>query len=146
MNLMRWDPMRELEEMATRLNRVFVRPQGRGTFELGDVDWAPVVDVTESPEEFLVTAELPGVAKEEVKVSIKDGVLVIRGERRQEKEEKGKQFHRVERMYGTFMRSFAMPEGVDEAKVMAEHKDGMLMVHLPKSPVVKPKAMEVKVH
>lgn len=108
-------------------------------------DWSPAVDIVESPEEFLVKAELPDVKKEDIKVSIHNGQLRIEGERKQEKEEKDKKYHRVERFYGSFVRTFVLPENVDETKLTAELKDGTLVVHLPKSQKVPPKAVEVKV-
>ena len=89
--------------------------------------------------------ELPEVSKDEVKVEIRDGVLYIRGERRKETEEKGKTFHRVERAYGKFLRSFTMPQDVEEAKVTADFKDGILVVKVPKATVAKNKTFEVKV-
>lgn len=108
-------------------------------------DWVPTVDISESEGEYLIKAELPEVKKEDVKVTVEDGVLTIQGERRQEKEEKGKRFHRVERSYGSFVRSFTLPESVDDTAVKAEYKDGVLALHLPKTEKVKPKAIEVKV-
>jgi HSP20 family protein len=149
MTLVRWDPFRELEEMSDRLNRVFSRPAlrttGNGKEHLTVADWMPTVDITETEGEYLIKAELPEVKKEDVKVTVENGVLTLQGERRQEKEEKGKKFHRVERSYGSFVRSFTLPESVDENGVKAEYKDGVLNLHLPKSEKVKPKAIEVKV-
>ena len=148
MSLVRWDPFRELEDMSERLNRVFARPAMRnnaGKENLTVADWMPVVDISESDGEYLIKAELPEVKKEDVKVTVEDGVLTIQGERRQEKEEKGKRYHRVERSYGSFVRSFTLPESVDEAGVKAEYKEGVLHLHLPKSEKVKPKAIDVKV-
>src|SRR5688572_3374586 len=105
MSIVRWDPFRELEDMSERLNRVFGRSAvARGEAPSKDAlmvfDWAPTVDIVETAEEFQVKAELPEVKKEDVKVSVDRGVLRIEGERKQEKEEKGKKFHRVERSYG----------------------------------------------
>ncbi|WP_455377067.1 Hsp20/alpha crystallin family protein [Petrachloros mirabilis] len=147
MTLVRWDPFRELEDMSDRLNRVFARPAVRtgGKETLTVADWIPVVDISESAGEYVIKAELPEVKKEDVKVTVEDGVLIIQGERRQEKEEKGKRFHRVERSYGSFVRSFSLPESVDESGTKAEYKDGVLTLHLPKSEKVKPKAIDVKV-
>jgi HSP20 family protein len=152
MSITRWDPFRELEEVSERLNRAFGRG-GLATTTAGDprkqglfsVDWAPSVDITETAEAFEIKAELPEVKKEDVKVSIDNGELCISGERKQEKEEKGKKFHRVERSYGSFMRSFTLPENVDDTKLSAEYKDGVLNVRLPKSEKAKPKAITVKV-
>jgi len=107
-------------------------------------DWVPPVDIHETDKEFLVKADIPEVKKEDVKITIEDGVLTLQGERKIEKEEKGKRFHRTERLYGSFYRSFALPNEVDEAKAVAEFKDGMLTLHLPKSERAKPKTIEVK--
>ncbi len=149
MALVRWDPFRELEEMSDRLNRVFTRPavrtNGNGKEQLTVADWMPIVDISETDGEYLIKAELPEVKKEDVKVTVENGVLTLQGERRQEKDEKGKKYHRVERSYGSFVRSFTLPESIDESGVKAEYKDGVLNLHLPKSEKVKPKAIEVKV-
>lgn len=148
MALVRWDPFRELEDMSERLNRVFARPAARvsnGKEALTVADWMPTVDISETDGEYLIKAELPEVKKEDVKVTVEDGVLTLQGERRQEKEEKGKKFHRVERSYGSFVRSFTLPESVDDGGVKAEYKDGVLALHLPKTERVKPKAIDVKV-
>jgi HSP20 family protein len=147
MTLVRWDPFRELEDMSERLNRVFSRPSLRnsGKENLTVADWLPTVDISETEGEYLIKAELPEVKKEDVKVTVENGVLTLQGERRQEKEEKGRKFHRVERSYGSFVRSFSLPESVDEGAVKAEYKDGVLNLHLPKSERVKPKAIDVKV-
>lgn len=148
MALVRWDPFRELEEMSDRLNRVFTRPSVRtngNKEQLTVADWMPIVDISETDGEYLIKAELPEVKKEDVKVTVENGVLTLQGERRQEKEEKGKKYHRVERSYGSFVRSFTLPESIDESGVKAEYKDGVLNLHLPKSEKVKPKAIEVKV-
>jgi HSP20 family protein len=147
MTLVRWDPFRELEEVSERLNRVFTRPAMRtnGKEQLTVADWMPTVDISETDGEYLIKAELPEVKKEDVKVTVENGVLTIQGERLQEKEESGKKFHRVERSYGSFVRSFTLPESVDEGAVKADYKDGVLNLHLPKSEKVKPKAIEVKV-
>jgi HSP20 family protein len=148
MNLVRWDPFRELEDVSTRLNRLFNQPFGRRPMEdEGSLmaEWAPAVDVQETDGEYLIKADLPDVKKEDVHVELQDGMLCLRGERRQEKEEKGKKFHRIERAYGQFERRLALPSEVDPQKVAAEFKNGVLNVHLPKSAHAKPRAIEVKV-
>ena len=148
MTLVRWDPFRELEDMSERLNRMFARPAARtsgGKEQLTVADWVPTVDISETDGGYLIKAELPEVKKEDVKVTVEDGVLTLQGARHQEKEEKGKKYHRVERSYGSFVRSFTLPESVDESGVKAEYKDGVLNLHLPKTEKVKPKAIEVKV-
>ncbi|MER3425282.1 MAG: heat-shock protein Hsp20 [Nitrospiraceae bacterium] len=148
MNVLRWDPFRELEEMSERLNRVIGRTSLRrddGKEMLTVADWVPAVDIIETESEYLIKAELPEVKKEEVKITLQEGVLTIQGERKQEKEEKGKKFHRIERTYGTFSRSFTLPDYVDDARVSAEFREGVLNLHLPKSEKSKPRAIEVKV-
>ena len=147
MNIAKWNPVRELEDMQTRLNRFFAdvpvrRPEGEGLFF---ADWAPAVDIQETEKEYLIKAELPEMKKEDVKVDVLDGVLTIEGERTQEKEEKGKKFHKTERSYGRFVRQFVLPAEVEATKVQAEYKDGVLSVRLPKAAVAKPKAIDVKV-
>ena len=148
MNMVRWDPFRELEDMSTRLNRVFGQPLTRrsgeedGTFF---ADWAPAIDVQETDAEYLMKADLPEVKKEDVKVDVRDGILTVEGERKQEKEEKGKKFHRIERSFGSFERTFLMPEDANGLKLTAEFKDGVLRVHMPKNPAAQPKKIDVKV-
>ena len=147
MNALGWNPGRELEEMSDRLNRVLTRgARGRTENEAMTVaDWIPLVDISETTAEYVIKAEIPEVKKEDVKVTLEHGVLTVQGIRRQEAEEKGKKYHRVERSYGSFVRSFSLPDLVDDAQVQAVFKDGILMLHLPKSEKAKPKAIEVKV-
>jgi HSP20 family protein len=146
MNLVRWDPFRELETIQTRLNRLFADAPGPAV-DQGPLfsAWAPAVDVAETDKEYVIKADLPELKKEDVKVELLDGVLTVEGERKHEKEDKGTTFHRVERSYGKFVRRFALPTEIDSAKVQAEFKEGVLSVHLPKTAAVKPKAIEVKV-
>lgn len=142
-----WDPMQELNELQNRFNTLFGRTAlraGNGEESLALADWAPVVDISEDDKEFLIKAELPGLKREEVKVTVEDGVLSISGERKTEKEEKNKKFHRVERSYGSFLRSFTLPEGADATKVNAEFTEGVLNVRLAKTPKAQPKTIEVK--
>ncbi len=147
--LARWNPWKELEEMEKRLTSVFgPSPTGGVTDNkeaISVAQWSPLVDITEDEKEYVVKAELPEIKKEDIKINVHDDVLAITGERKYEKEEKGKKFHRVERAYGSFTRRFTLPEDADGSKVSAEYKDGVLKVHLPKSEKAKPKAIEVKV-
>ena len=147
MNPLGWNPSRELAEMSDRLNRVFARvPRGGNENEAMTVaDWVPSVDISETTAEYVIKAEIPEVKKEDVKVTLEHGVLTVQGIRRQEPEEKGRKYHRVERSYGTFVRSFSLPDLVDDTKVQAVFKEGILILHLPKSEKAKPKAIEVKV-
>ena len=118
--------------------------RGAGGTDRG-AQWAPLVDISEDDKEYLIKAELPEVKKEDVKVTAEEGTLTIMGERKFEKEEKGKKYHRVERSYGSFGRSFTFPDDASPDKVSAEFKDGMLTVHLAKTEKAKPQQIEVKV-
>lgn len=140
--------LKELEDISERFNRVFGRLPARresGREAMTVADWVPTVDITEDDKEYVITAEIPEVNKKDVKVTVQEGMLTVQGERKQEKEEKGKRFHRVERSYGTFVRSFALPEDTTGENIKAEFKEGMLYVHVPKSEKARPKAIEVKV-
>lgn len=143
-----WNPFRELETMSDRLNQIFGRSlqrAGEGRQELTIPDWSPAVDILETNKEFQIKVELPEVKKEDVKVSLSEGMLYIKGERKLEKEEKDKKYHRIERFYGSFERSFTVPDNVDESKLKAEFKDGILYIQLPKSEKTKPKSTEIKI-
>lgn len=145
----KWNPFRELEDLLDVYRPLARRGRtgGEGHEVMTTADWAPVVDIRETDSEYVIKAELPEVAKEDVKVSLSDGVLVIQGERSMEKEEGEKQgkYHRIERSYGSFARSFTLPDDVEAEKISAEHKEGMLYVHLPKHEVPPAKSVEVKV-
>jgi HSP20 family protein len=144
MQLTRWNPFVELDEIQQRLNRLFLERTTKSG-ETNFADFMPAVDIEETDTEFIVKADLPDVKKEELKVHVQDGVLTIEGERKQQKEEKGKRFHKIEREYGRFVRRFALPTDVNSEKVRAEFKDGVLSVALPKAPAVTPKMIDVKV-
>jgi HSP20 family protein len=145
MDIVKWSPFRELEEIQRRLNRMFTDTSPRMPEEPYFVaDWAPAVDIQETDVDYAVKVDLPEVKKEDIKVEMRDGVLSIEGERKQEKEEKGKKFHRIERQYGQFVRRFSLPD-VENAKVQAEFKDGVLRVTLPKAAAAVPKPVAVKV-
>ncbi len=148
MSLIQWDPFRELKDVSSRLNRIFGQAPARtesGNELLAMADWAPSVDISETDNAYLIKGEIPGVKKEDVKVNIQEGMLTIQGERKQEKEVKGKKLHRIECSYGSFMRSFRVPDDADKNKVKAEFKDGMINVTLPKSGKAKSKAISVSV-
>jgi len=145
MKLTKWDPFREMENMFDRYTKVLNWPRGGSQEMMTTDDWAPRVDIAETDKEFIINAEIPDVKKEDVKVMVDNGILTIRGERKQEKEEKGKKFHRVERFYGSFSRSFTLPNNVDESKIEASFKDGMLNLTVPKIEETKPKAIDVKI-
>jgi HSP20 family protein len=149
--LTRWNPFREMEDMQRRMSSLFDWSPFRRTSLITDsedmtvAEWAPLVDIVEDPKEYLIKVELPEVQKDDVQVSVEGGTLTISGERKAEKEEKGRRFHRVERSYGRFERSFSIPDDAEANDVKAEFKDGVLRVHLAKSEKARPKQIEVKV-
>jgi HSP20 family protein len=147
MALVTWDPWREIEDLFDRYTRARAvgQPSAGSQEVIATGDWTPRVDIAETDKAFVIKAEIPEVNKEDVKVNVDNRILTIRGERKQEKEEEGKKFHRVERYYGSFTRSFTLPDNVDETKVTASFTDGMLNLQIPKTEKAKPKALEVKV-
>ncbi len=144
MTLMKWDPWREIEDMFDRYTKAVGWPRGSQE-AMASSDWSPRVDIVEAEQEFLIKADIPGVEKDHVKVSVENGVLTIQGERKTEKEEKDAKFHRVERFTGTFVRRFTVPENVDADAIKAVFKDGMLTLHLPKTQKALPKAIDIHV-
>ena len=146
-----WNPVWDLEEMQNRLLRSFGLGSSRRVPDgqqqsLTTAEWAPLVDIAEDTQEYVVKAELPEVDKEDVKVTIENGVVNIKGERKFEKEENNKQYHRIERSYGSFMRSFSIPDDAAPDKVSADFKDGLLIIHIAKSEDKLPKSIEVTVN
>ncbi|MDD5261644.1 MAG: Hsp20/alpha crystallin family protein [Methylacidiphilales bacterium] len=147
-SITKWDPLRELDDFQNRLTSFFSTSPTRADAEnewLTAGTWTPLVDITEDEKEYVIKAELPEVEKENVKVSVNRGVLVITGERKFEKEDKGKKYHRVERSYGSFTRSFTLPEDTDASKIAADFKNGVLNVRVAKSEKAKPLQIDVKV-
>lgn len=146
----RWNPLRELEDFQHRVLSAFASPssprRSNGQESLTVAEWMPLVDIAEDDDGYLITAELPQVKKDDVRVTVENGMLMISGQRNFEKEATNKKWHRVERSYGTFARSFALPDDGDAAKVSAEFKDGLLHVHVAKSEAARPKQIEVKVN
>ena len=147
--LTRWNQLKQLEALQHGLGSLFtpspVHGQEAQEEPLAVAEWAPLVDISEDDKEYRIKAELPEVKKEDVKVTAEEGTLTIMGERKFEKEEKGRKYHRVERAYGSFVRSFSLPADANPAKVSAEFKDGVLTVHLVKDEKAKPQHVEVKV-
>lgn len=148
--LTKWDPFHELEDMHQRLSTLFDRGSsrrhnGNGRESMVVADWAPVVDITEDDKSYTFKAELPDLKKEDVHVTVENGILTLRGERKAEKEEKGRKYHRIERSYGSFLRSFTLPGDVDANKVNASYKEGLLTVTVAKSEAAKPRQIDVKV-
>ncbi len=142
MSIVRWEPMRELDEFFRR----FSTPAMRGARELSAAgEWSPAADISETSAEYVIKAELPEVKKEDVKITLQNGVITIAGERKHVKEDKDANELRIESFYGTFSRSFALPENTDEAAIRAETKDGVLRVHIPKTQVKNPKSIQIQV-
>ena len=149
--LTQWNPFKEMNELQRRLASVFdLAPYRRSSLTTDEEnmtvpEWAPAVDIIEDEKEYLIKVELPEIQKDAVKVTVEGGTLTISGERKAEKEEKNRKFHRVERYYGRFERSFSIPDDAEDSKVNTEFKDGVLRVHLAKSEKARPKQIEVKV-
>lgn len=147
MNLTRFDPLRELDDLSRRLNTWFGEPMRHvgGQDTMAFSDWVPALDVEETDDEYLVTADLPAIRKEDLKINIDEGMLSLEGERKFEKDEKKKTYHRMERSYGRFVRKIMLPGDADPQKVKADFKDGVLHVHLPKSEKARPRTIDVNV-
>lgn len=141
MNLMRWDPYREVAGLQDRFNRAYGRTERED--EVGLAAWAPPVDIAEEKDKIVITAELPGFKENEIEIQTENGMLTLRGERKFEKESEGKNFHRVERSYGQFVRTFSLPNNVDREKIQAKFADGLLRVELPKREDAKPRTIAI---
>lgn len=142
----RWNPFKDRDELESRLATLLAtrEPTGNeGREALTVAQWSPLVDITEEEKEYLIKAELPDMKTEDVRLTVENGVLTISGERKFEKEEKGRKYHRIERAYGSFVRSFSLSEDADGNNVTANFKDGVLRMHLPKSVKATPKAIEI---
>ncbi|MFO1408001.1 MAG: Hsp20/alpha crystallin family protein [Steroidobacteraceae bacterium] len=146
MRVIRWEPFRDMDDVFDRFFADAFRrfPREAGAPQAA-FDWAPLADVSETAGEYLIKAELPEVRKEDVKVTVQDGVLTLAGERRQEKREDAEKLHRVERRYGAFERRFALPEDADEGSISAESRDGVLVIRVPKHKVVQPEPRQIQI-
>lgn len=147
MTLTRWSPARELLEMADEMNRLMSNVFGDVTRETSFFKgtWSPAVDISEDKDNFYLHVELPGLKKDDVKVSYEDGILTIRGEKKAEREDKDVNYHRIERSFGMFERSFRVPTRIKEDNIEARFENGVLTITLPKAEEVKPKEIAVKV-
>ena len=143
MRLTRWEPFREMDELLKGFTPFLGRMPMTRPAE-GLEEFMPLADIVERDKEYLIKVDLPEVRKEDVKVLFDDGVLTIKGERKFEKDEKGDNYHRLERTFGTFARSFTLPANVKTDKVEASFKDGVLTVTLPKAEEAKPRQVEIK--
>jgi HSP20 family protein len=150
MRVIQWEPFRDMDEVFNRFVADTLRrwPAQAGS-HAGEAqqarEWAPLADVSENAGEYVIKAELPEVRKEDVSITVQDGVLTLSGERKQEKREDGERTHRIERYYGTFARRFALPENADEQGIRAESRDGVIVIRIPKQPVVEPQPRQIQV-
>jgi len=146
MALVRWNPRRGVPSIWDEVDRLFedLFPRTVTHTDFYEADWMPRVDISETDDNLVIAAEIPGMKKEDINISVEDGVLTLKGERKHENEKKEKNYHRIERSYGSFYRSFRLPPSVDTEKVHASYKDGVLKVTLPKLEEVKPR--EIPVH
>jgi HSP20 family protein len=148
--LITWNPLREMDEAQNRFNPFFLAgfPNRMGSGEIHSLtvaDWSPEVDISEDDRGYLLKADLPEMKKDDVRVTVEDGILCVSGERKTEKADQKRKFHRTERSFGNFRRSFTLPADADSTKVTAEFCDGVLKVHLPTTSIARSKAIEVKV-
>ncbi len=144
MDITRWDPWKDLRD---EIDRVFDSFFGRYPTVSGEhkVYFIPAIDVEETENEYIVKAELPGLSKEDIKISLRENSVTISGERKKEKEEKGKTYHRVEMVYGKFARTIQLPDEIQPDKAKAEYKNGILTITLPKSEKSKPREIEIEI-
>lgn len=148
MALTRWDPFRDLVSLQERMNRLFEDSLSRSKAtddEMPMGAWTPAVDIYETTDEIVLRADLPGVDQKDIDLRIENNSLTVRGERRFMKETKEEDYHRIERSYGVFSRSFQLPGSIDQGGVAASHRDGVLEVHMPKRPETRPKQIKVEV-
>ena len=150
MTLVRFDPFRDLRALHRRMDRVFNETVARRTDERANeplqARWVPAVDVHESDKEITLRTELPGLSNEDVELTVEQGRLTVQGEKRFEKEESDGEYRRVESRYGTFYRSFPLPDSIDQDNIAAHFDNGVLNVTLPKTEAAKPKKIDVQIN
>ncbi len=146
MTLVTWSPLREFEDLFSRYSPMFGRSVATAAGnDTGAAEWRPAADVSETNAEYLIKAELPAVERKDVAVTVQEGVLTIRGERRYERRDESERQHRVESFYGSFARSFSLPPDADATRITAESRDGVLTVRIPKAEAAKPRAIDIQV-
>lgn len=147
MAIIRWRPTRGILGLQDEVNRMFDEFFGRvpAQVETEDSIWSPSVDMSEDNNSVIVEAEIPGMSKDDIKVNIQEDTIILKGEKKQEKEEKEANYHRIERSYGAFVRSFTLPAPVQSDKVKATYKNGILKITLPKTEEVKPKEISIDI-
>jgi HSP20 family protein len=145
MAIIKWDPYRDIVTLRDRMNRLFEEMSGPKS-EDQDImagAWAPSVDIYENENEVVLAAEIPGVDEKDVEIKIEDNNLTLRGERKFEKETKEENYHRIERSYGSFFRSFSLPSYIDQDRIEAEHENGVLKIRMPKRAELKPRKVKI---
>jgi HSP20 family protein len=146
MRVIKWEPFRDMDDVFDRFIAESMRHWPRAaTANRAAQEWAPAADVSETEAEYLIKADLPEVRKEDVSITVQDGVLTLSGERKQEKRAEGEKLHRIERVYGSFARRFALPENADEQGITAEGRDGVILIHIPKVKVVQPQPRQITI-
>jgi HSP20 family protein len=147
MRVIKWEPFRDVDDVFNRFVAETLRrwPNAAAGEGHAACDWAPAADVSETEGEYLIKADLPEVRKEDVSITVQDGVLTLSGERRQEKHEDSEKLHRVERAFGSFARRFALPENADEQGIRAESRNGVILIHIPKQAVVQPQPRQITI-
>ncbi len=140
-DIIRWNPVRDIFNLQDEINKLFGNYGGRDD----SLGWAPAVDIQETESGYSIKVDLPGIKKEDIKLSVENNVMSISGERKDEKEEKGKNYLRKEKSYGSFFRSFALPHAVDSKNIKASYADGVLSVDIPKAEEAKPKEIKIEV-
>ena len=146
MRVIKWEPFRDVDDVFDRFFAESMRRWPRASSATQQPrEWAPAADVSETDGEYLIKAELPEVRKEDVSITVQDGVLTLAGERKQEKVEEQEKIHRIERFYGSFARRFALPENADEQGIRAESRDGVVVIHIPKQRVVEPQPRQIQI-
>jgi HSP20 family protein len=146
MRVIKWEPFRDVDDVFDRFFAESMRRWPRASSATQQPrEWAPAADVSETDGEYLIKAELPEVRKEDVSITVQDGVLTLAGERKQEKVEEQEKIHRIERFYGSFARRFALPENADEQGIRAESRDGVIVIHIPKQRVVEPQPRQIQI-
>ena len=150
MRVIKWEPFRDMDDMFNRffadtLRRWPTQGGGYANEAQGAREWAPLADVSENEQEYVIKAELPEVRKEDVSITVQDGVLTLSGERKQEQREDSERVHRVERYYGSFARRFALPENADEQAIKAECRDGVIAIRIPKQRVVEQQPRQIEI-
>jgi HSP20 family protein len=146
MAITKWDPFKDFVVLRDRMNRLFEDMVSSPKLEdtgIMQSTWSPAVDIYETENDLVLTAEIPGVEEKDVEIKIEDNTLTLKGERKFEKETREENFHRIERAYGSFYRSFSLPNYIDQDKISADYENGLLKIHMPKKPEVKPRKVKI---